>query len=108
MVKDVRILRKELEEYQALRDLLPDCGAWRSRALENRLRRTAERLAEQLWEITKLISEIPDPEIRLIFELRYFRGCSWQEVAKELPTCLSADGARMKHDRYLKKCKMQN
>ena len=106
MLEDVRILRKELEEYQSLRALLPDCGSWRSDALEQKLRRTADRLAERLWEITKWIAEIPDGELRLIFELRYFRGYTWHQVASELPTYLSADGARMKHDRYLKK--MQN
>ena len=108
MLEDVRVLRRELEEYQALLNALPDCGTWRTEALEKKLRRTADRLAEKLWEITKFITEIPDAELRLICELRYFRGCTWSEVAKKLPTYLSADGARMKHDRYLKKCRIQN
>ncbi len=99
---DIRCLRRELEEYRALLDCLPPAGSWRSAALEQRLRRTADRLAEELWSISKFITEIPDPELRLIFELRYFRGYTWREVAEHLPTLLSADGARMKHDRYLK------
>ena len=49
-----------------------------------------------------LISELDDPELRLIFELRYFRGMRWREVAAHLPTDLSADAARMKHDRFMK------
>lgn len=102
---DVRVLRKEIEEYRQLQQLLAYGKSWRSDALERRIRRITEQLAEQLWEITKLIEGIEDPELRLIFELRYFRGASWKEVAQGLPTYLSADGARMKHDRYLKKLK---
>lgn len=100
---DVRYLRRELEEYRRLAELLPDSGCWRTAAMERKLLRQAEKLAAQLWEITKIISEIEDQEIRLIFELRYFRGYTWAEVAKELPTRLSPNAARMKHDRYLKK-----
>lgn len=105
MIKDVRILRRELAEYESLRELVKEGEGWRCSALERKLRRMAEEVAEQLWEVTKLIEGMEDPELRLIFELRYFRGCTWPEVAKKLPTLLSADGARMKHDRYLKKLK---
>lgn len=99
---DVRYLRREMEEYRILTEQLPTAGTWQTAALQRRLLRTADDLAAQLWEITKFIAEIPDEELRLIFELRYFRGYTWAEVAKALPTALTADGARMKHDRWLK------
>lgn len=99
---DVRFLRRELEEYRLLLEQLPTAGTWQTAALERKLQRTADRLAAELWGVTCFIADIPDTELRLIFELRYFRGCSWPEVATGLPTALSPDGARMKHDRYLK------
>ena len=106
MMHDVRCLRAELEECTTLLRALPKGAAtWRVSALKKRLERTADRLAEELWEISKLIESIEEPELRLIFELRYFRGYTWNEVSAHLPTVLSADGARMKHDRYLKKNK---
>ena len=100
---DVRILRREWEEYHHLAEMLPHCETVFARALEQKLRRQSEKLAEILWKIAKFIEGIEDPELRLIFELRYFRGLDWQRVAAGLPTMLSADGARMKHHRYLKK-----
>ncbi len=108
MIKDVRVLRRELAEYEELKKILNEGSGWRSAALQRKIQGLADRVAEQLWEITKLIAEMEDPELRLIFELRYFRGCTWPEVAKKLPTLLSPDGARMKHDRYLKKYRMKN
>lgn len=99
---DVRLLRQEMEEYRQLAAFLPEKGNWQTSALQKKLRRTAEQLASELWEISCFIGEMEDPELRLIFELRYFRGYTWREVAAHLPTLLSADGARMKHDRYLK------
>lgn len=106
-LSDVRLLRRELEEYKELREVLPRAGSWQTAALERKLQRLADTLAAELWQITCFIAEIPDPELRLIFELRYFRGCSWREVAAGLPTLLSPDAARMKHDRYLKMKKMK-
>ncbi len=104
MQGDVRCLRRELEECNALLNSFPQGTAtWRVAAMKRRLERIADRLAKELWEISKLIEAIDDPELRLIFELRYFRGYTWPEVSAHLPTILSADGARMKHDRYLKK-----
>lgn len=99
---DVRILRRELEEYQSLLSLLPeDHPQWKTAAWERKLQRHAAILADELWEATKLIAAIPDEELRLIFELRYFRGYTWSAVAANLPTRLTAGAARMKHDRYL-------
>ncbi len=100
---DVRYLRQELEEYEQLLEQLPDSGSWKTAALEQKVQRMADRIAEELWEIACYIAKIPDPELRLIFELRYFKGFSWSQVAESLPTVLSSDGVRMKHDRYLKK-----
>ncbi len=110
---DVRVLRCEIEEYRQLLALLPGhcrpggctilSAGWKAEALERRLQRLTAQLAEELWEVTKLIAEIQEPELRLIFERRYFQGESWEQVASGLPTRLSPDGARMKHDRYLKK-----
>ncbi|MBQ8600089.1 MAG: hypothetical protein IJ407_01735 [Clostridia bacterium] len=102
---DIRYLRRELEEYRLLTDLMPNSGCWRTAALEKKLRRQAEQLAEQLWETTKLIQSMEDPELRLIFELRYFRGYTWAEAAESLPVKLTPAAARMKHDRYMKKLK---
>lgn len=100
---DVRILRRELEEYDRLMEMLPqEPLKWETAAWEKKLQRHAALLADKLWEVTKLIAKIPDEELRLIFELRYFRGYSWSEVAEALPTRLSAGAARMKHDRYLR------
>ena len=101
---DVRYLRRELEEYRALAQSLPDGGCWHTAALEKKLLRQADHLAQALWEITKFIADTPDPELRLILELRYFRGYTWARIAEELPVKLSPSAARMKHDRYLKKC----
>ena len=100
---DVRCIRRELEEYQRLIDRLPDSTEWKTAAWERKLRRQAALLADQLWEVTKLIASISDSELRLIFELRYFRGFTWEQVAGEMPTRPSPGAVRMKHDRYLKK-----
>ncbi len=99
----IKYLRRELEEYRALSKCMELGGGWRSKAMQLRISRLTEELADQLWEISKLIAEIEDAELRLIFELRYYRGLSWAEVASALPTKLSPDAARMKHQRYLKK-----
>lgn len=100
---DVRLLRGQLEEYTHLAKLLQTGRSWQTDAMERKLTRLSEELAAQLWEISKFIEEISDPELRLIFTLRYFRGYTWPQVAAHLPTDLSGDGARMKHDRYIKK-----
>ncbi len=98
---DVRILRREMEECRRMEKELPRCQSIESRALAKNLRRRCEELATVLWEIAQFIEKIEDPELRLIFELRYFRGWGWQRIAEELPTQLTADGVRMKHRRYL-------
>ena len=102
-VSHIKYLRKELEEYRALLESFPKEGGWRMQAFCQKQQKAAEHLAAELWEISKVIAAIDEPELRLIFQLRYFRGYPWARVAEELPTTLSADGARMKHDRYLKK-----
>lgn len=102
-VSRINYLRKELEEYRLLLDALPEGGGWQAKAFRQKQQKAAEQLAAELWEISKMMEAIKDPELRLIFQLRYFRGYPWPRVAEELPTTLSADGARMKHDRYLKK-----
>ena len=102
-VAQIKYLRRELEEYRLLLNQLPTAGGWQLRAFRLRQQRAADRLASELWEISKLIAEIQDPELRLIFQLRYFRGYTWAQVAEELPTALTPDGARVKHNRYLKK-----
>ena len=102
-VSHVKYLRRELEECRLLLEQLPsECG-WQCQAFRRRQQRAAERLASELWEISKFIEGMEDPELRLIFHLRYYKGYRWAEVARELPTALSADAARVKHDRYLKK-----
>ena len=102
-VARIKYLRRELEEYRLLLDALPEGGGWQAQVFRRRQQQAAERLAAELWEISKVIAAINDAELRLIFQLRYFHGYPWKRVAEELPTTLSADGARMKHDRYLKK-----
>ena len=102
-VSHIKYLRRELEEYRLLLCQLPESGGWQAQVFRRRQQQAAERLAAELWEISKVIAAIDDPELRLIFQLRYFHGYPWKRVAEELPTTLSADGARMKHDRYLKK-----
>ncbi len=98
---DVRILRQELEACRRLEQELPLCQSLSGRALTQNLRRRCQMLTDTLWQIAKFIEEIQDPELRLIFELRYFRGLEWGQIAEELPTRMSADGARMRHHRYL-------
>ena len=98
---DVRFIRRELEEYQQLLSIMPQDGEWKTAAWRKKLHRHATILADSLWEVTKFIATIPDSELRLIFELRYFRGLTWEQVAAEMPPRLSPNGARMKHDRYL-------
>ena len=102
-MEDIRYLRRELEEYRQLAELLPEKGCWRTAALERKLLRTAEELAQRLWSVTKLIQTIEDAELRLIFERRYFHGDTWAQVAAALPVKLTPSAVRMKHDRYLKK-----
>ncbi len=102
-VSHIKYLRKELEEYRLLLASFPEGGGWQAQVFRKKLQKAAEHLAAELWEISKVIGAIDDSELRLIFQLRYFRGYTWARVAEELPTTLSADGARMKHDRYLKK-----
>ena len=98
---DFRLLKLELEELQQLQRQLEAGGSWQTAALRRKLSASADRLAACLWEVAKLVEGIADPELRLIFELRYFRGLCWREVAARLPTDLSPDAARMKHNRYL-------
>ncbi len=102
-VSHIKYLRRELEEYRLLLEQIPAGGGWQTQAFRRRQQRAADQLAAELWEISKVIADIRDPELRLIFQLRYFRGYPWAKVAEELPTALSPDGARLKHDRYLKK-----
>lgn len=102
-VSRIKYLRKELEEYRLLLDSFPEECGWQAKVFRQKQQKAADRLAAELWEISKVMEAIRDPELRLIFQLRYFRGYKWARVAEELPTTLSADGARMKHDRYLKK-----
>ncbi len=107
-MEDIRYLRQELEEFRQLAELLPEKGCWRTAALQQKLYRTAEDLAERLWAITKLIQGMEDAELRLIFELRYFRGYTWAQVAAALPVRLTPDAVRMKHDRFIRKyCQKQ-
>lgn len=98
---DARLIKRELEECRRLEQSLPACRTACARALEKELLRRCDALAEVLWELAKFVEQIPDPELRLIFELRYFRGLGWVEIAEALPTKLTADGVRMKHRRYL-------
>jgi hypothetical protein len=107
-VSRIKYLRRELEEYRSLLAQFPEGGNWQTQAVRLRWERTADQLAKELWEISKIIADITDPELRLIFQLRYFHGYPWARVAKELPTTLSPNGARMKHDRYLKKLYSQS
>ena len=44
---DVRYLRRELEEYRRLAELLPSNGSWRTAALEQKLQRQADQLADR-------------------------------------------------------------
>lgn len=81
-----------------------DAGkSWQAQALRLRHQQAADALAEELWRFDEMIAAIEDTELRLIFELRYFRGYTWGQVAAHLPTKLSPDGARMKHDRFVRK-----
>ncbi len=99
----IKYLRRELEEYQALLDCLDSGKNWKAQALRLRHQQTADALAKALWDISALIASIEDAELRLIFELRYFRGYTWKQVANELPVRISADAARVKHDRFMRR-----
>ena len=61
------------------------------------------RAAAQLSEIEEYIAGIEDSELRLIFQLRYVDGLSWLHVALRIGKDYTADGCRMRHDRFLKK-----
>lgn len=102
-VAQIKYLRCELEEYRSLMACLDAGKSWQAQALRLRHQQAADALAEELWQLDGMIAAIEDPELRLIFELRYFRGYTWGQVVSVLPTKLSADGARMKHDRFLQK-----
>jgi len=63
----------------------------------NRLRCMGLRM-----RIETFIFNIEDSQLRQIFSLRYIDGHSWQAVARRMGG-ITADCARMMHDRYLKK-----
>ena len=98
---DLRLLRRELAEFQRLEAEWRGSTSLMSRRLEKHLHRRREELAAVLWELSKFIAEIGDPELRLIFELRYLRGLDWGAIAEELPTKMTPDSVRMKHNRHL-------
>lgn len=97
---DVRFLRMELEECRLLLSRLPEEGGWQAQAFRRRQIRAAEALAEQLWDYSKQLEEISDPELRLIFRLRHFEGLTWAQIAERLPAKLSAGAVRMKYNRH--------
>ena len=99
----IKYLRRELEEYRSLMQCLDAGESWQAQVLRLRHRQTADALAAQLWEASRMIERIEDTELRLILELRYFRGYTWQQIACSLPVRLSADGVRVKHDRFMRK-----
>jgi len=99
----IKYLRSELEEYRSIMACLDVGKSWQAQALRLRHQQTADALAEELWQMNDMIAAIKDVEVRLIFELRYFRGYTWEQIVAQLPTKLSADGARMKHDRYMRR-----
>ena len=47
------------------------------------------------------IEDIKDPEISLIFRLKYINGMSWREIGDEMH--MSYNTARRKHKKYLQK-----
>lgn len=49
------------------------------------------------------IRTIADSRTRLIFELRYLGGKSWQQIANAFGNEMSGDAMRMWHDRFAKK-----
>lgn len=52
--------------------------------------------------LNRYIASVEDAQMRMIFQLRYVRGMSWQQVATRIGGGNTADGVRKAHDRYLK------
>lgn len=52
--------------------------------LENDLNVSINRLTALKSEILHTLEQVQDPELRLLLELRYIRGCSWTKICAEM------------------------
>lgn len=63
------------------------------------LEKKTKKLEEELEELEAWIEAIPDSELRLIFDLRYKDGASWDEIASRM--YMHRTTVKRKHDNYL-------
>lgn len=54
-------------------------------------------------QIIAYISEIPDPQTRQMFELRFLKGLKYHQVAMQLDGGMSASCVKMRIGRYMKR-----
>lgn len=77
---------------------------------QERLEKKKERYRRKIREFQKLVDEIEewidtieDSQMRLILQLRYRNGLSWQQVAASIGGRNTEDSVRMAHNRFFEK-----
>ncbi|MBR4211458.1 MAG: hypothetical protein IKR84_03605 [Oscillibacter sp.] len=50
------------------------------------------------------IGGIDDNQTRLIFQLRFMRGCTWKQIARTIGGHNTVNSVKMRYVRYLKSC----
>lgn len=70
---------------------------------EAHLKTKMSNLADKCKRIEAYIENVKDDELRDILRLKYIMGYSWPKVARKMRCGVSADAARMRVERFLKK-----
>lgn len=70
--------------------------------VREKLIRRKTALYHELEEIENFIEDVEDSKVRLIIELRYIKGMSWNMVAQKVYGYPNGDTARKKIKRYFK------
>ena len=71
--------------------------------LESILNNRYDRLLEQQVKTEEFIDKLPTSRLRMIFEYRYLRNCSWTKVAYLIGGQATDRSVRAEHDRFLEK-----
>ena len=70
--------------------------------IKRKLQRRVDDLMEQAAEINEFISALPDVEVRMILQLKYVNGLTWEEIEVELG--MSERTARRKFRKWWDEC----
>ena len=93
LVKEIETIEKELNDTYANDEL--------TKAREIILNKNMKTAARELLAIEEFLENLDDPEMRLIFRLRYCLRMTWEAIGDEI--FMSPSGALRKCKRFLKK-----